>query len=117
MVFNPASEQMEDKYKYASGIAAVPNCSNDSHSSIGSLSHLDQVDDIADTHQDEVKDMTQRETDQIHIWKALVLFTIVITACLVSAGAYVFLEQGETENYRTSVSPAVRQEKDCPRLL
>ena len=52
----------------------------------------------------EVKDLTRKETEAVDMWRDLVTGILVITACLVTCGAYIYLMRDETEAFTLAVS-------------
>ena len=48
--------------------------------------------------------LAEEETKRIWIWKQLVILLIIVTATLVSAGTYKFLEEEEANDFHDNVS-------------
>lgn len=81
------------------------NTQDDNLSVLDETSHGAGVGDLEEENKEcEVKKLAQNETKQIWIWKVLVVMLIILTAAMVSAGSYIFLERNEEEHFEDSVS-------------
>ncbi len=71
----------------------------------GSSNGVPQANEMETTQKDQVKEvqeMAKRETKNMRVWKFVVSLTVLVTAILVSAGTYIFLEGDEDSNFEES---------------
>jgi hypothetical protein len=72
--------------------------------SSGEESTLDPTDSDGKRDYNEVKNLTRKENEAVEMWRELVTGMLVITAVLVTCGAYIYLMRDETETFTLTVS-------------
>ncbi|CAB9525101.1 Receptor-type guanylate cyclase gcy [Seminavis robusta] len=55
----------------------------------------------------EVKNLTRKENEAVEMWRELVTGMLVITACLVTCGSFIYLSIDETSSFKTSFNQDV----------
>ncbi|CAB9507180.1 Receptor-type guanylate cyclase gcy [Seminavis robusta] len=73
-----------------------------------SQSNYSHDQDHVECGQDEVNNLTRNETKQIRFWKALVVFLLLLTACVVSAGSYKIMRSDEENTYKNAYNQVVQ---------
>jgi hypothetical protein len=88
------------------GESYEPSDSSDEESSTGASTRASQANEMdTSTQKDQVKEveeMAKRETKNMRAWKFVVSLTVLVTAILVSAGTYIFLEGDEDSSFEES---------------
>jgi hypothetical protein len=72
--------------------------SSDKESTLG----ITESDDKEDYN--EVKNLSRKENEAVAMWRELVTGMLVITACLMTCGTYIYLMRSETATFTLNVS-------------
>ena len=102
-MMSPANDEENDKSNASPGDTS----SDRDDVSLSSSHGAESKDHSERSTKDEVKALAAEETKQIWIWKFIVILLIILTAAIVSTGAYIFLHRDEDEGFSISVSEAV----------
>jgi hypothetical protein len=89
----------------ASAESYDPSDSSDESLSSGTSTKASQANEMDTTQKDQVKEveeMAKRETKNMRVWKIVVSLTVLVTAILVSAGTYIFLQGDEDSSFEVS---------------